>query len=267
MRPLLLSSLLLITGIACSRPPDAPIDLETLTGYLFTHMTDEEPEAMEAGIANISTWLDANIEATSEGYAIANLDQESLDALDDTERSAANLDGAAVSTQSAFELQTIAEALIVADQQVVYPDRFDNYDREFVEDVDCFIAHECETLNFNSDLTTNLPLNIKVTNLVNGSLRWVNTEQGPALVGRTWLTGPADVSVDFFKVHAQYYLTVNLPRAEGTDRLHAMWAETEILGVDIPEATALNMLIDSLGAGDEMLYEYLTNLEGGSENP
>jgi len=245
-------------AVGCSRPPDAPTDLETLTGFLFEHMKDEEPDAMVAGVANLDAWLSANLAPTSEGYAIANISQESLDALDDTERNSAGLDGAAVSTSTEFTVQQVAEALIEADQMTVYPDRFETYDRTFSEDISCFLDHQCETMDYHSDLDTNLPLGIQVNTKVNGTFRWVDLEGTPVLVGRTWLAEPAEVSVDFFKVQAQYYLTVNLPTdVAGTTRLHAMWAETQLLSADIPESTALNMLISSLSNGDEMLYEYL----------
>ena len=244
--------------VSCSRPPDAPTDLETLTGFLFEHMKDEDPDAMSAGVANLDAWLSTNLAPTSEGYAIANISQESLNTLDGMERNSDGLDGAAVSTSSRFAVQEIAAGLIEADQMQVYPGRFDTYARTFSEDIDCFLDHQCEAMDYRSDLDTNLPLGIQVNTKVNGTFRWVDLDGKPVLVGRTWLEEPAEVSVSFFKVKAQYYLTINLPtEADGSTRLHAMWAETQLLSASIPETTALNMLISSLTNGDEMLYEYL----------
>ena len=38
--------------VSCKAPPDAPTEMNELTSYLFMHIRDEDPEYLEAGMAN-----------------------------------------------------------------------------------------------------------------------------------------------------------------------------------------------------------------------
>src|SRR5210317_1981129 len=92
--------LLVVLGTsACTPPPDAPADLENLSEYIFAHMGDEDTRELEAGLINLRTWLETgtNLESTKIGYTVNDLKDESVNALDDVERSIRDsLYGAAV---------------------------------------------------------------------------------------------------------------------------------------------------------------------------
>ena len=75
-------------------------------------MGDEDTTELEAGIANLKIWLEtgSNLESTLEGYTVNDLKDESVNALDDVERSIRDsLYGAAVAhsyDHTMVELQT-----------------------------------------------------------------------------------------------------------------------------------------------------------------
>jgi hypothetical protein len=269
LRPALLALVGLLA--ACHKPDPAPTELNDLCGYLYTHAQDEDPELISVGIDNLALWLEAHPDDTvgDGGYQVDNLDQETLDSLDDRDRSNANLVGGTVTTDSPYPIEgDLAEALVTADQTQVYPDVYDSFTRTFDGDGDCFVAQDCDTVQFDNESVANLPLNIKVTTVTTGQFRWVQTtDHGKAMITRAWLHDPADVSVDFFKVDAQYFLTVTYDLDDGAKRLQATWADAQIIGIDVPEGTALNMLINSFKKNDEMLYAFVAAENGDTDEP
>ena len=238
-------------------PPEAPTELEDLCAYMFTHVGDDDPDYLEAGVTNLGAWLALNRTSTEDGYEINNLDQETLDALDDRERPATGLHGASVSTVSDYEVAVLADALVLGDQMQVYPDNYDTFERDFSEDTSCFMNGECDLLNYETDIHSSLPLGITLHTQGKGQFRWILPEDGPTtLASRSWLMEPAEVSVDFLAITAQYYLTVTVPVGGDTVRLHAMWAEASIANGELPESTALNLMINQLQDADASLYAY-----------
>jgi len=250
--------------IACHKPDPAPTELNDLCGFLYTHAQDEDSAEISEGVDNLAAWLDAHPDDTvgDDGYQVNNLDQETLDSLDDRERSNANLVGGTVTTVSPYPVAGLAEALVTADQTQVYPDVYDSFTRTFDGDGDCFVTQDCPDVSFTNDSVANLPLGITVTTETTGQFRWVDTTEGKALVTRAWLHDPADVNVDFFKVDAQYFLTVTFDHDDGATRLQATWADAQIIGLNVPDGTALHMLIKSFKNSDEMLYAYVAAQNG-----
>jgi hypothetical protein len=241
--------------VACG-PPEAPQELDELCAYLYARQTDEDPEAMEAGIANMAAWLDQNAAEVEEGYTVQNLDQASLDALDDRERDASAILGGAIASVSPMSLDAMLEALITADQAAVFPETYISFEREFEEDPACFLAGECPRLEFYNDTLTDLPLVGELASTSTSQDLWVEYEHGPALMHRSWMHERSTASV--LTIEQQYNIAVTIPRADDTAwRLQAVWADVEVVGADIPASTMLNLLIDGLGDNDQTLYDWV----------
>jgi hypothetical protein len=248
--------LFVVALAACKGPPEAPQELDELCAYLYAHQNDEEPEAMIDGIANMSAWLDENSEAVAEGYTVQNLDQASLDALDDRERDAAKIVGGAIASTSPMSLDAMLEALITADQAEVFPETYISFERVFDEDPACFMSHECDRLEFDNDTLADLPLVGELASTSTSQDLWVDFEHGPALMHRSWMHERSTASV--LAIEQQYNIAVTIPRADDTAwRLQAVWADVEVIGADIPASTMLNMLIDGMGDNDQTLYAYV----------
>ena len=58
---------MLLLALACKPPPDAPTEMNELTSYLFVHLGDEDSEYLEAGMANLQTWVNDNWNPLQEG--------------------------------------------------------------------------------------------------------------------------------------------------------------------------------------------------------
>ena len=119
----------------CSSPPDAPEDLETLLGFLFEHMEDEDPEALVVGFENLYLWFqdDAQLQSAREGFVINNLPASAVVDLDDVERSPSGLEGITVATKSPYCSKALAGLLTWEDFGTLL-DNFSIYERIFQSD-------------------------------------------------------------------------------------------------------------------------------------
>lgn len=245
MRPLI--PLVCLAAVACKRPPDAPAELDELVGYLYAHMSEEDPAPLEVGSVNLDVWLDGHIEETLEGYVVENLSQDAVDLLDDRDRDLEGLVGAAVGHESAYSVEELAEAMVLDDQTEVFPNNYSLYERDFLSDEDCFADRDCDWLEADVATTVSYAGLITVETKSRNQYRWVETDLGPAMIQRTWLREPAEVSLDFLEVDQQYYLCAFLPQeGGGTRSVLVTWIVAKMTGDSVPEDMALNLVIDSM---------------------
>ena len=264
MRPWLLIGL--VASVGCRRPPDAPAELDELCKYLYTHMSDEEDDALAAGVVNLDTWLASRMSETSEGYTVENLDQATVNALDGEERDLTGLVGAAVGNDSAFTPKEVVDTIVLANQMEVSPGTYSEYNREWKEPSssapDCFPGHGCAYAQAENTSTAAYPLGLEVTSTNTAQYRWVETEVGWAMVHRTWLIEYVD-NKDWVDLDSQFYMTVTIPRDDGTARrLQATWMVARLSeDMGVPENLALSMVVDSMQGIAEDIETYL----GGGE--
>jgi hypothetical protein len=251
-------ALLAAFAVGCRRPPEAPDKLEELCVYLFEHIDDEDTEALDAGLTSLDTWLDGRMAETSEGYTIDNLTEVTI--REETNRKVSNegLVGAAVGGTMGHSVRAVAIATVKDDPEKMYPDTYSKYDRRYNTNLDCFVQEECDFLEAESSTVSQYPLGLEVSVDILAQYRWVEMESGTAMVYRTWMTEPAEVSLDWLGVPAQFYLTANIPRGKGrTTRLQATWIIAEINGGSVPESVALDMVVDSMQGSEEELEAWL----------
>jgi hypothetical protein len=238
----------MVTATGCKAPPEAPETLDELCGYLFAHMTDEEPDALVAGTINLDVWMRANLDATLEGYAIQNISAEAAAGLGKTD-GLDGLVGAAVGAESVNPVADVTRALVYPQQQELYPGTYLTFERTVTAgSYACFEAQTCDWLATTNTLTSSYPLGLTVDSHYIAEYRWIEVEGRMVSVYRTYMTEPAEVSLDFLHIPEQFYLGVNMPHqtASHTLRLLATWIVAEIGESDVPESLALNMVIDSL---------------------
>jgi len=263
-RPALLAlTLVLSAQLGCKRPPAAPAELDKLCAYLFTHFDDEDPASLEVGIDNLEAWLDQSLEETLEGYEVSVLDQDTVDALDDVDRDLTGVVGAAVGYESHNSVIDQTHALVLADQAEVFEGTYSSYTREFLSDADCFMAGDCETAKMLNSGVADYPFSLEVSSSSWADFRWV--ERGGShfstgensLAHRTYMTGPAEVNVDWIQVREQYYLDIVMPRDGGALKLQATWFVAEVGDAPLPENMALQLVIGSMQDAGSKLDEWV----------
>ena len=243
---------------ACKAPPDAPEAFEALSAYLFSELGEGDDPALQAGVDNLAAWLAVNVDESVEGYTIDRLSQASLDALEvQRERDATRLVGGAVATVSSSTVEQLVRAFLLEDQTAIYPDDYDAWNSTFRSDPSCFVDGDCEELLVDNETVTRLPLGIRLTTLNTAQYRWVEADVGRTLLTRSWLQEPARSEPNLLQLDEQFFLSVNLPTERGLVRLQAVWADAAVVGIDLPDASALNLLVDGLRSQDETLYEWL----------
>lgn len=253
--PLLASALL-----GCKPPPEAPTDLAQLCNYLFREAGEDEEreDYLLAGIENLDTWLQQDMEATSEGYTVDNLDQTIVETLDIGNPSTSALVGAAVAVDHDYSARGVAIATAWADQEEVLAGNYDLYEREYFGDKDQFIGRQEMWLEASSYSESSWAGIIKVNSTNWIQFRWIETPDGWALVHRSWLIEPAEVSWESIEVSAQYLLAVTLPapwNGSGSVRMMTTWIDADY-GVDI-ENYARNQIVSSMLKQGEMIDEWL----------
>jgi hypothetical protein len=249
--------------VGCKRPPEAPTELNELAGFVFEHFMDEDTAELEAGVDNLDTWIHGNVDATQDGYTVDNLAPSVIDSVDpDREHDLENLGGASVAYISAFPVVPIARSLVLREQEEVFPKSYDLHDREFLTDTSCFMSHGCDLVDTDNVVESSYGglLNIQVSTHSRAQFRWVeygDPEQW-ALVHRTWLLDPAEVSMDGIDVKEQLYAGVTLKWEEGSAvRIGTTWISAEIFDGVVSEGTALNMMIDAMSGEGEDLDAFL----------
>ena len=161
------------SAIGCKAPADAPEELNELTAFIFEHAQDTDPAQVEQGVANLETWMSKRLEETQDGYVVNNLTPESVGSLDQCTRDITGLVGAAVGTTSKYQVDELTTAWLTTDPLRV-SDAFVSYHRDIlVNDIDCFLEQDCDTLHYDSYSTKKLALGIEAESVNRVQWRWV----------------------------------------------------------------------------------------------
>ena len=245
-----------VLSLGC-RPPEAPKDLDQLSSYMFGHVWDDDDTELQAGLSSLRTWLQNNLEETEEGFEVNNLDQEQVDTLDNCKRDVSGLLGAAVATRSDYKVPDMVRVSV----DVPAVDVFENVNHskrlDFEPDKACYLDQECDRLQYRTLTDSDYALNINIRSKNGIQHRWVETEEGMANVYRSWLQKPAIISAEGWHVDTQFYVSATMPWQEGSIRLQATWAATEIEALPVPESMALNLTISTMQKHDKAIAEYL----------
>ncbi len=249
--------------LGCKGPPEAPAELDELCGFIYSHHADDDLEPMQVALENLNTWLSDNWEEGSEDYEVSPLEESVADALDEEDRSVQGLVGLAVATSSIHTVDQATYAMVGVDEDVVYPDMFSDYSREFYGDPDCFLDHDCARLEASEHYISDFSFVVTDNQTYNQYL-WVETSGGWSMVHRNWLVEPPIVEgsmARYVEVDEQYYLNLFLARGAGFWRLQTTWMvfTNDFSSMD----AALTIAANSMTGNSETLDEYLDEEFGG----
>ena len=250
-------------------PPEAPSTLEELCQFIFTHMMDEDPEILEAGIANLDTWLNTgtNLESTIEGYQVNNLRDESVANLDSTPRTIQeSLVGAAVAYEHTNTLDELTQAQFVDDWARVSEGTYECYERIYDDGADpnCLLSGSCSQATYQTTSVSKWAGNLLIVESQNsGQIRRIETEYGPVMLQRTWLNDAADTSGTFgdqVNLFAQYYINITGPTSSGKlVRTTTTWIDSEYGSLDavFDEDWAKNQIVETMQDQNQILIDWI----------
>jgi len=225
---------------------------------LYEHAWDEDEVYLEVGLSNLELWLVDHMSELGEGYEVTNLSQEAVSSLEGDDRDVTGLLGAAVGYDFEFPVEDVTLAMVYDDPSIMYPEIYDYYDRTFLQGEECFATRECSRAEFDVHSRQYMPLGIELEATFRTQYHWVEMESGLAVVQRVWTREPPIINKDWLTVDQEYFLSVTLSLPDGRSRrVASMWVIAELGDIDVPEAMALSITIDSMLETKDLMNEYL----------
>ncbi len=250
-------ALLLLPLLACQELPEAPETLDELCAYIYEHHADEDPAALNAGLEELTDWLEAHPEEALEGYQVASPGEAVVDSLDGKDRTTAEMVGLAVTSISTHPIEDSTYCLVALDQDVIYTDTYTAYSRENIGDTDCFMDKDCPRLECQEHLESSFILGVESVSDAYNQYMWTELERGWAMVHRNWQLTPPEVNFGWLEVDEQIYLNVLMPGDDGVVwRVQAQWTVYS-QDNDVPEEWAQNAVVDFLVKMHDELEAYL----------
>ena len=240
---------------------DAPTDFDALNSFLYQHFTSSD-RYLEEGMENLIEWMPKHEADLAEGYRVSEL---SVDAISTVEQTPSDeLIGIAISRDYDHAVDDVAYASFAIHPEDLDPTAETYNNREYITDPECFLRHECDVVQYSSEVQTLLPLGIEVIAYIFSEARWVETSLGTAYIQRRWHMQPPDVNVDWVTVENEYGLTITLPQptiheeeASNLKRIESLWINMSIDGLPIPEDLAVELGLGSLRESIDRTDTYL----------
>jgi hypothetical protein len=255
---------------ACRVPPEAPEDLDSVAAYLFENHLDEDEQVVAVGLEQLRDWYETDFDPeANRGFELrVPLSAESVSAIDasaawshpDTKesRSVEAMGGAAAGTVGPHALDDYVAALTAVDQDVVFPDTFEEWSRTWrLCDGEAFANRACDLLEADEQQLSAFGLGLRSEGEAYNQYRWVQLSDGQwALNHRNWQIYPPDVTNALLEVEDQYYLNVFVPSSDGSEvyRFQATWA---VFGDSVPEDIALNLTANAMFDSSQELDAWL----------
>lgn len=231
--PCLLTASLLLVG--CKEAIVAPQELAELSPWIWENFDDADPEVLQTGVQGLMDFagtLDTSDEAGWEDRGFLQLDKLSREAVADKvdhNHDPKRTIGLGLFRDSAFGPDEHLQHIGMPDQTPVEPASPDHYTRDFHENgPGCMGSGDCEVMRSWNDIERDNFL-YKLSYDMGKDWRWVEIEQGDALVARSWNIdeNTNDGSVRLLQ---GYSIDVFLPRGTKSTRYQVIWQETELPG-------------------------------------
>ena len=229
------------------RPIVAPEDFNELASFMYEHFDDAQ--YMEVSLAQMQVLLDEREEEFDKGYRLDNLSLEAIQTIEPNKNTVPDLLGISKSVDYHYPVSDIAYVNFAVHPKDVFENPNAQNERWYIGDPDCFVRQECETLEYEASLERSLPLNVVATLYFHTNIRWVQTEYGPAIVQKRWLTDDPEINVDWLHLNAGYGLSMTLPSLtddEVSKHIETIWGDIVLGDLPLPEDAAFLLATDVL---------------------
>lgn len=213
---------------ACRGPEPAPDQIEQLLGWMFQHADDDDTEAFLDGTAKAQAWLDGHFDATLEGYVIDPLTEEQLDAVGAGDRDRSQIRGVALGYPYTANVDQVAAEMMARRVNAV-TDTADQEECTLVEgEPEGFSVGTCDWVVWDVDQVTDLGFGISLETWIRYQYRWLETEEGDALMLRAWSQQTPEITTDLFTVLQTYQLWLLLPEDGAWRSIQGEWVDARV---------------------------------------
>jgi hypothetical protein len=225
----------------------APDDIEAMTGFGFQHLPGDRDGPLESLGEKLQPWIEDNFVEASEGFEVLPLGAEELEAWGVTVSEDTAVLGAMVGIDYQSSLDRVLEGMTWPRQDEIFSS-FLEFERQELMDRDCFLSQECaEYMVVDTVLFDVGALEIQSNYTATTRYRHVNSDEGWGVAWGFVTPDPVEFNVDYLAVNQQYGFSWLYPQSNGgTRRVHAVWIEGELIGIDLPEDFQLQMAIDGM---------------------
>ena len=238
-------------------PVIVPRVMSGLMPWLWSSFKDGSPSALGEGIQNLHEVTGAALLDTPEDGALPELtplDLRGLSISPEPEPDSAR--GIYVVNTFPCTLEQLEPILLDVDQAGLYDDLYEEYDREYTSNLSAYSEGQTDTLEWDAEASVSNLL-ISYTQQLQGGLRYLSdTEQGPALMSRVFMTEPAEFDSDA-TFDQLYVIDVFYERAPG-EMIHVsgQWLDMDLGGgLDMENDTMIAGLVESVLDRDERTAE------------
>lgn len=251
---------LAITG--CKKPPEAPKELNDLSTFLYREWDNEDPAVMEVGMDNLHAYLkkqDLSAGILDRSWELESPTKDDIsDIAYPKDADPKNTLGVAVGYESLWPIEDHATLQTESDQLAAEPSA-KVYERTFPDDKDplCFVDQTCDPLVTVNDIERQNLL-MSVSMVLYKDFRWVETEQGPAFISRSWLEESVDGESGSSRIVQSYSVDAWIPKGKTAWRFQTLWSESEVAGAsDTATIATLKSSIDkAMETGDEAIEDF-----------
>jgi hypothetical protein len=248
VQPTLLA--LLVCAGGC-KVVDAPQNLEELMVFGFESFGDDR--AMQATLDELVPLIDTNEEDLSDGYRIATLGPEHLAAAGVEDVEVSGITGAMGLVPYRNPVDPVIEVITSHDKDVLF-DHIDEFSATDIGDRACFLAHDCPSFSQEVEETASVVLLGSAARRYTHTVQWVDHEAyGSVAAIRSLAPEPIEFSSNLANVFQQYGLVFLLPDGDGARRVEAFWADSEIIGLDVPDSFSVDTAVNQMGNTAEQI--------------
>jgi hypothetical protein len=250
-------SLPVVVLLSGCRVVDAPTSLQELAVYGFVHFDSDKGEP-EAAVEGLQREFGSLQEDLGEGLRVNSLATEDLEIIGVDQELTEGVLGSAATVRMASSLDDAARAWSHPHLDEILEATLEFEILSEDGERTCFLSRECETYVYDGSRLLDMKLLGTATQEFRREFRWVeDSDDERLLTVRELAPAGAEISSGLVAVHQQYSYTVFWGEGDGTQRLEFFWIEAEAVGLDLPDAFALDLAVDSMKETAEQLDAWI----------
>jgi hypothetical protein len=257
-RPAVLS-LALTAGLStgCKKLENAPAALDRLFPWFFKAIDEGTDEQLAEGFRNLHKAGDVkNLDDTVDGL-ISDLSKEDLAVVGLEGKNPSKAPGVYMLNPFQCGLGQLEKVLAHKNQDNLYPDAYDRYDRSYTSDRDAYFDRDEELLTWTVDYTATI-LSATYDSDLRGALRYVPelddeaTPFGPMLIARTYIPRPARFESNNKSLDQDYQIEMFYRHKGRIVHAYGLWREADFgSGINSESEIAQKSLLNELAKWDE----------------